>query len=73
MTESGIAPNSVELPCDAEPPYVSPYLLLPRRSLIAAVRDVSAKRDLPIWTFDLIRPRADNLVSLASERSKRRG
>jgi hypothetical protein len=51
-------------------PYLCPKCN-PRRSLIAAVRDVSARRDLPIWTFELIRPVPDNLVSLAQERAIR--
>jgi hypothetical protein len=62
------------LPCDCEPAPVvatSEYLNRPLRSLIAAVRDVSAQRDLPIWTFDLLRPARDNVVSLAARRVKR--
>jgi hypothetical protein len=65
----------VELPCDCEPPApahaTSPYLNRPLRSLIAAVRDVSATRDLPIWTFELIRPQRDNVISLAVRRLRR--
>jgi hypothetical protein len=59
---SDIAPHSRDdldfLPCDTEPVHVcgcSPYLCPvcnPRRSLIAALRDVSAKRDLPLRYFD---------------------
>jgi hypothetical protein len=67
----------IELPSDCEPQHVcgcSPALCPtcnPRRSLIAAVRDISAVRDMPIWTFELIRPAPDNLVSLAQERAIR--
>jgi hypothetical protein len=48
----------VELPCDTEPVHVcgcSPFVCPvcnPRRPLIAALRDVSAKRDLPLRYFD---------------------
>jgi hypothetical protein len=78
MTESGIATNAVELPCDCGDPahecsgsrYLCP-VCNPRRSLIAAVRDVSAVRDMPVWTFDLLRPARDNVVSLAARRVKR--
>jgi hypothetical protein len=49
----------------------SPYLNRPLRSLIAAVRDVSAVRDMPVWTFDLLRPARDNVVSLAARRVRR--
>jgi hypothetical protein len=63
----------VELPSDCEPaPTVagSAYLNRPCRSLIAAVRDISAVRDMPIWTFDLIRPR--NVIDMAAARARRR-
>jgi hypothetical protein len=56
---SDIAPHSRDfLPCNTEPVHVcgcSPYLCpvcRPRRSLAAALRDVSAKRDLPLRYFD---------------------
>jgi hypothetical protein len=59
MTESGIAPNAVELPCDCEPPaqpqpYVSYLLTLPPRSLSQAVKDISRYRDLPTWVYELL-------------------
>jgi hypothetical protein len=64
----------VELPCDTEPaPSVagSAYLNRPCRSLIAAVRDISAVRDMPMWVWDeLLRP--SNVVSMAAERAARR-
>jgi hypothetical protein len=69
----------VELPCDCEPaPHPctcgSQYLCEvcnPRRSLIAAVRDISAVRDLPLYVWDdLLRPKAE-LISLAQERAIR--
>jgi hypothetical protein len=63
------------LPCDVEHSCTGSQYLCPtcnpRRSLIAAVRDISAVRDMPIWTFELIRPVPDNLVSLAQERAIR--
>jgi hypothetical protein len=73
MTESGIAPNAVELPCDCElpvqpQPYVSYLLTLPPRSLSQAVTDVSRYRDLEPWVWDLLRPARDNVVSLAARR-----
>lgn len=47
----------------------SEYLNRRPRSLIQAVRDISAKRDLPIWVWDeLLCPRRDNVVSLADRR-----
>jgi hypothetical protein len=59
---SDIAPHARDdldfLPCDTEPVHVcgcSPYLCpvcRPRRSLAAALRDVSTKRDLPLRYFD---------------------
>jgi hypothetical protein len=78
MTESGIAPNAVELPCDCQPaepqPYVSYLLTLPPRSLSQAVADVSRVRDLDPFVYELLWPRvrttraADNVVVLASRR-----
>lgn len=74
------------LPCDCEPPPVrcvhvrpNPDGSMPRcdvcgpyRSLIGAVRDISAVRDLPVFVWDdLLAPKRDNLISLASERKKR--
>lgn len=53
-------------------PYLCPKCN-PRRSLIAAVRDISAQRDLGIWVWDeLLAPKRDNLISLADARRKRR-
>jgi hypothetical protein len=59
---SDLAPHArddlVELPCDCEPVHVcgcSPFVCPvcnPRRSLAAALRSVSAKRDLPLRYFD---------------------
>jgi hypothetical protein len=59
---SDIAPHARDdldvLPCNTEPVHVcgcSPALCPtcnPRRSLSAALRDVSAKRDLPLRYFD---------------------
>ena len=79
MTESGISPNSIELPCDTEPKHhcgcsqALCEVCTPRRSLIAAVRDLSAAKDLPVWVWDeLLAPKRDNLISLADERRKRR-
>jgi hypothetical protein len=76
---SDLTPHSRDdldfLPCDCEPPApvqaTSEYLNRPLRSLIAAVRDVSAVRDMPVWTFDLLRPARDNVVSLAARRVRR--
>jgi hypothetical protein len=48
------------------------YLTLKPRSLVQAVRDVSKVRDLEPWVWDLLAPKRDNLISLASERAKRR-
>ncbi len=63
------------LPCDTEPAHEcsgSRYLCPvcnPRRSLIAAVRDVSAVRDLPLWVWsDLLRPNLVKVVRLADRR-----
>jgi hypothetical protein len=87
MTESGIAPNAVELPCDCEPaPALTPthgpsyYLTLPCRSLARVVTDVSRYRDLEPWVWELLRGhRTDTrgwptaaIVELATERTRRR-
>jgi hypothetical protein len=77
MTESGIAPNAVELPCDCEPTALTPthgpsfYLTLPCRTLAQAVADVSRYRDLEPWVWDLLRPATACVVSLAAERARR--
>jgi hypothetical protein len=51
-------------------PYLCPKCN-PRRSLVSAVRDISAVRDLPLYVWDdLLRPKAE-LISLAQERAIR--
>lgn len=58
--------------CSCQLGMCSPYICecRPRRSLIAAIRDISAVRDLPMSYFELILPRG-NVVSLSAERRKR--
>lgn len=71
--------DDVGLPCDVEPsPAVatSEYLNRPCRSLIAAIRDISAVRDLPMSYFEFIRPKqavthTAELFELSAERVKR--
>ena len=65
MSESGISPNSR----DDLNYATSEYLNRPCRSLIQAVRDISATRDMPIWVWDdLLCPRPANVIRLQDRR-----
>jgi hypothetical protein len=67
---SDLHPHSL---CSCQLGQCSGYLCecRPLRSLIAAVRDISAVRDMPLWVWDdLLRPKAE-LISLAEQRAIR--